>query len=125
MKTDTIHRSGVLLALVLSLISAIPAQATLQVSEDAFELNAAQIVRWPLRAGDSLVIRPCSECGIESLRVTEQTRYATGFGASTISLNHLLRQKLRLRDGTPHVIVVFFNPDERRITRLILQTEFE
>ena len=110
--------------LILSLAFTVTGQAALEVREEAHELKAEQIMHWPLRAGDSLTFRPCGECAIESLKVTEQTRFATGFGSAVISLADLLRQKSLLRSGTEHVIAVFYLPEEQRITRLILQTEF-
>jgi len=110
--------------LVLCLAIAATGQAALNVYEETHELKAKQIMHWPLRAGDSLIFRPCSECSIKTLKVTDQTQFATGFGTAAISLDELLRKKSLLRKGTDHVIAVFYLPKEHQITRLILQTEF-
>jgi len=110
--------------LFLSLAFSITGQAALEIREEAHELKAEQIMHWPLRAGDSLIFRPCAECAIKTLKVTDQTRFATGFGTAPIPLAELLRQKSLLRKDTEHVIAVFYLPEERQITRLILQTEF-
>ena len=112
------------LLVVLCLAFAAAGQAALNVHEETHELKAEQIMHWPLRAGDSLIFRPCGECAIKTLKVTDQTRFATGFGTAPIPLGELLRQKSLLRKGTEHVIAVFYLPKEQQITRLILQTEF-
>lgn len=123
----TVHRfrhSTILPALlVMSVAFGATAHAALEVIEEAYELNAEQILRWPLRAGDSLVVRPCAGCGTETLKVTEQTRYATGFDAPSISLSDLLRKKSLSHDSADHLIVVFYRPDDLHVTRIVLQTD--
>ncbi len=125
MTATQIYRPTALLILALLLMFSTSAQATLQAHEQAYEIKAAQIVRWPLRAGDSLVVKPCTDCDIQTLRVTDHTKYAIGFGrdAETITLNELLRQKSLLRDENNHLIVIFFQPDDRQVSRVVLQTE--
>jgi len=124
MTVTLINRSWILLTLALSLAFSASVQAALEVREEARELKTEQILRWPLRAGDSLVVRRCQGCDIETLQVTSETRYSNGFDTSPISLAELLRQKSLLREGTAHLIVVFFLPDNHQVTRMILQTNF-
>ena len=124
MTVTLINRSWILLPLALTLAFSASVQAALEVREEARELKTEQILRWPLRAGDSLVVRTCQGCDIETLQVTSETRYSNGFDTSPISLAELLRQKSLLREGTAHLIVVFFLPDNHQVTRMILQTNF-
>ncbi len=99
-------------------------QAALEMVEDAYELNPEQILRWPLNTGDSLVVKPCDDCSTTVLHTTANTRYATGFDAPSISLRELLKEKSRTSDTANDLIIIFFRPDDRQITRIILQTEF-
>ena len=119
------RRSMALLTFTLCLLFSALTQAALEVSENAYELTTEQILRWPLRAGDNIVIQPCAGCAIQTLQVTEQTRYAIGFGpdATSIKLNELLRQKSLLRDNANNLIILFFHPDDRRVSRIVLNTE--
>jgi len=74
-----------LTALSVSLAVANSAWASLEI-EKAYEVRAEQILRWPLGEGDSLVVRPCHGCEVQTLRVTGQTEYATGpYGKREIS----------------------------------------
>jgi hypothetical protein len=125
MTTPQINRSTALLMFTLLLVFSTAVQAALQASEQAHEIKAEQILRWPLRAGDSLIVKPCTDCDIQTLRVTEHTRYAIGFGrnAKATTLNELLRQKSLLHDEENHLIVIFFQPDDRQVSRVVLQTE--
>jgi len=125
MKATLIYRPTALLTITLLLVFSTSAQATLQAYEQAHEIKAEQILRWPLRAGDSLVIKPCANCDIQTLQVTDHTKYAIGLGrdAKTITLNELLRLKSVLRDEKNHLIVIFFQPDDRQVSRVVLQTE--
>jgi len=116
--------ANLLTLLVLSLTFSASAQAALEVLEDAYELRTEQILRWPLRAGDSLVVRPCHGCDITSLRVTDETRYSAGFDAPSISLRDLLHKKSLLQNNAEHLVIVFFRPDDLQVTRIIWQTNF-
>ena len=98
--------------------------ATMQAREQAHELKLAQILRWPLRAGDSLVYRRCEACATETLRLTSASKFATAFDGSSVSLADLLRIKTGVRRNQVHVVTVFYLPESREVTRLILQTEF-
>jgi len=110
--------------LTVLLIYGAATQAALEILEDAYELNTGQILRWPLREGDSLVIKPCDDCSTKVLHTTEKTRYSTGFDAPFISLRELLKEKSRTSDKANDLIIVFFRPDDQQVTRIILQTEF-
>ena len=99
------------------------AGAALRIVEDAYELTKAQILRWPLGSGDRLVFRRCGDCATETLKLTERTTFAGSFDGTEIALDEMLRRKTSLRSGDGHVITVFFSPETREITRLVLQTE--
>ncbi|MAF83776.1 MAG: hypothetical protein QGG54_17190 [Gammaproteobacteria bacterium] len=116
--------SAILLTLffILSVFS-VSAHAALEVIEEAYELNSTQILHWPLRAGDSFVIQPCVDCGARTLRVSDETRYATGFNTALISLSDLLRVKSQSLNTENHLIIVFFQPNDLLVTRIILQTD--
>jgi len=120
----TANRFTISLTLIaLSLLLGAPARAALEISEQAFELNAKQILRWPLREGDSIVVRPCDSCNIETLQVTEETRYSIGFDGENILLRDLLRQESLLTNSEDYLVIVFFQPNNGPVTRIILQTE--
>lgn len=114
-----------ILALALLAVAAwgMTAQAALEVVEEAWELSADQVLRWPLRAGDRLVIQPCETCDTSALQVTEDTRYSTGFRAPDMSLQDLLREKSRQGGRSDYLVILFYTPDEQQVTRIILQTE--
>ena len=115
-----------LTALTVSLAVSTPAWAALETKEEAYEVRIDQIQRWPLRAGDSLVVRPCRGCDLQTLRVTAETRYATGLdeNSETMTLSETLRKKSRIRNDANHLILVFYRPDDHQVTRLILRTDF-
>jgi len=120
----TTNRFTISLTLIaLSLLLGAPVQAALEIREQAFELSAEQILRWPLRAGDSLVVRPCDGCDIETLQVTEETRYSIGFDGESILLRDLLRQESLLPNNGNYLVIVFFQPNNGPVTRIILQTD--
>ena len=125
MTATHINRPTALLTITLLLVFSASVQATLQAREQAHEIKAEQILRWPLRAGDSLVVKPCTDCDIQTLQVTDHTKYSIGLGrdAKVITLNELLRLKSLLRDEENHLIVIFFQPDDRQVSRVVLQTE--
>lgn len=113
----------VLTLLTLSLTMSMPAQAALESRETALELNAQQILRWPLREGDSLIVRPCDNCAIQTLQVTAETRYSIGFGAEPVLLRELLQYESLIPDNENYLVIVFSRSDNGRVTRIILQTD--
>ncbi len=126
MKQRPWHLSVTLAFLSLALVAvALPrnAQGALEVREEAFELEAGQILRWPLRAGDSLVVRPCDDCDVTTLQVTEETRYSLGFNGEPLTLRDLLRMESLNSSHDNSLIIVFFRPNNGPVTRIILQTE--
>jgi hypothetical protein len=111
--------------LFMHMVFSTSAHAALEVFEEAYELNSTQIIRWPLRAGDSLIIRPCIGCSTRALRVSAETRYATGFNTAPVSLRDLLRVKSKLHDTENYLIAVFFLPDKLLVTHIVLQTNLK
>ena len=110
-----------LLALLVTSVG--PLHAALVIKEQAHELDMSQVLRWPLRAGDSLVFRQCGDCPTETLKLTADSVIATGLDGSVTTLKELLRARAKMRRNEPHVIAVFYFPDSREISRLILQTD--
>ncbi len=119
--------------LVVSMIVLVPAHAALESLEiSSYELDADQIMRWPLRVGDSLIVRACSGCDTETLRVTDETDFE--FWITYLknekdkekiklgSLRDLLKEKSRLRRRDNYLIVIFFDPDNHRLDRIALDT---
>ncbi len=100
-----------------------PAPAALEAIEQAYELSAQQVLRWPLRTGDHVVVRPCDTCDTTTLQVTDSTRFSTGFNAPDISLQDLLRKKTQQGSSADYLVILFYTPDERQVTRMILRTE--
>ncbi len=115
-----------LAAFTVSLAFAGFSWAALEIKEKAYEVRAEQIIRWPLREGDSLVVQPCRGCEIQTLRVTGETEYATGpyRNRQSTNLSEILSLKSKIRSDTAHIILVFYNPDNLKVTSLILEADF-
>jgi len=103
------HAATLLMLLTLTMAYGTSVQAAMETLEDAYELNTKQILRWPLRTGDSLVVKPCDSCNVTTLQVTEETRYSTGFDAPFISLHDLLNEKTRLNLTANMTSSLFFS----------------
>ncbi len=114
-----------LTALSVSLAVANSAWASLEI-EKAYEVRAEQILRWPLGDGDSLVVRPCRGCEVQTLRVTRQTDYATGpyRNREDSDLPEILSLKSKLHSDTKHLILVIYDPENHQVNDLILVTDF-
>ena len=100
-----------------------PLSASMQIVEQAHELTMSHVLRWPLGNGDSLVFRRCEDCATQTLKISAISSYAFN-GNESLTLDELLRIKTGIRRNQEHVIVVFYEPESRAITRLIIQTEF-
>ncbi len=116
------HLTTLAALFAVSLIFNATSEAALEVAEKTYELTTEQILRWPLRAGDSFVIKPCSGCDVTTLQVTDETRYASGFGTPDIPLRELLKKKSQLRNSADGLVIIFFQPSSLQVTRMILQT---
>ena len=121
-----IRATMLLTALTVSLTFVNFAWAALEAKEEAYEVQLEQILRWPLREGDSLVVRPCRGCEAQTLRVTGETEYATGpYGNRQSSdLSEILSMKSKIRSDTAHLILVLYDPDNQQVTSLILVADF-
>ena len=119
--------------IVLSMIVLVPVHAALEaIEKSSYELDADQVMRWPLRVGDSLVVRPCADCDTETLRVTDQTDFESWITylnkdkkkekGELDSLRDLLKAKSRLSGRDNYFIVIFFDPDSNLIDRIALDT---
>jgi len=123
MTHNRIGRHTLALALLAAAAWSTPAPAALEAIEQAWELSAQQVLRWPLRTGDHLIVRPCDTCDTTTLQVTERTRFAMGFNTPDITLRDLLREKTRQGGAADYLVILFYTPDDRRVTRMILRTE--
>ncbi len=117
------HLATLAALFAVSLVFNTTSEAALEVVEKTYELTTEKILRWPLRAGDSFVIKPCSGCDVATLQVTDETRYATGFGTPAIPLRELLKKKSQLRNSAEGLVIIFFQPSNLQVTRMILQTK--
>lgn len=123
MTQNRIGRYTLAIALLAAVAWGTPAAAALEAIEQAYELSARQILRWPLRTGDHLLVRPCDTCDTTTLQVTESTRFSTGFNTPDITLRDLLREKTRQGGQGDYLVVLFYTPDNRQVTRMILRME--
>ena len=100
-----------------------PAHAALIAVEQAYELNVAQIERWPLSDTGRLVIRTCRTCESIALRVDAATRYRLGMGGAAVSRDELVRLQATLNDRDGTHVFVFYRPDDGVATRIVLDIE--
>lgn len=96
------------------------AGAALQVVEQSYELRANAIERWPLGDDDSIVLRPCGDCESVVLRVNAQTNYGRNFSGSFLTRTEFMRSKGSVANLRNAYIFVFFRPDDKTVTRIIL-----
>ncbi len=94
--------------------------AALEASEHAYEVDAAQVLRWPLGDDGSLVLRPCRACDPVTLGVNAQTTYRVSGSSLNISREELLRLKSMLINLDEVLVYIFYRPDERVATRIVL-----
>jgi hypothetical protein len=108
-----------LLALAAALWS-LSGQGALRVIEAALELDPAS-VRLPRHEAGQLVVRECSSCDVLILRVDAGTTYHIGVSSPAISLQQLLDEAAARRKKLAG-IYVFYRPEAKTVTRVILST---
>ena len=126
MKTEKpimkIARKGLAVALLCWML---PAIAALVVVEDAYELSARDVERWPLGDTASLVVRPCDTCERVYLRVTEETAYFHGANGPQITRRNLSDARALGQIKPDASLTVFYQPDNQQVTRIVVYTEAE
>lgn len=110
---------------ILLLVGVEPALAVrvLELVERSYELRLADVTL-PRSAVGSVTFKVCPECTIESVPVTTGTRYFIGKQEATLAE---LTEQTRLasqRSGTgePGILMVHYDIDTKRATRLVLRT---
>lgn len=98
-------------------------QAALDVIEQAYELDASLIERWPLSDDGSLILRPCGTCDSVTLRVTAETAYSASGSSGRISREEFLQIKSLLRGLDDALVSVFYRPSDGIVTRLRLNAD--
>ena len=94
------------------LLLAAPAEATLQALEQAIE-TTTRAVSLP-EGGGTLIVKRCPGCDSLLLKITEQT-------ASYVNDEQVQYKDLqRLASRSIGSLVVFYEPESRQITRLVL-----
>ena len=122
------QRQPVLAALVvMALLGAMAstAQAALRALEEAYELNASLVERWPSSDVGSLVLRPCPNCEPVMLRVDANTLYRLGMRGAVITRAELVERQALLRDRRNTFVYVFYEPGSRIATRVVLDVTAE
>jgi len=109
----------ILLSGALILIFANSVYGTLVQLEDAYELSMNQ-VRLPRHDGGQLVVRECPTCDATVLRIDKRTRYYLGRARTPVPLDDLLTAAHALGTRKDNAVYVFFQPEEKIVTRIIL-----
>ena len=107
------------LAAALILAWALPAAATLQTIEQAYELSRNE-VQLPGKPEGNLTLRPCPTCKPVVLRVTTATAWClaprTNKAAGQPAV--LAAYKAATNPGT--LVYVYYEPQTRRVNRIVL-----
>lgn len=118
--------AGVLAGALASIVAiaalsgvALPARATLQTIEQAYELTRDQ-VQLPTDATGPLRVRPCRKCATVVLQVTANTRWFTAPGTAAVPMAKLLDafRQAALQPAT--LIYVYYEPQTKRVNRVVL-----
>lgn len=116
-KSTLITTTAIMLTVLL------PAHAELVAVEQAYEINAAQVDRWPLGDTGSLVLRACNSCDSVTLRVDAATRYRLGMSGAEVSRDELVSLQATLRDRKSTPVYVFYRPQDGIATRVVLDVD--
>jgi len=119
----TLHTFITIATIMLTVLP--PTHAALVAVEEAYEINAAQVERWPLGDTGSLVIRSCSSCESIALRVDETTEYRLSMAGDKVSRDELVRLQATLRDRKGTHVYIFYRPRDGVATRVVLNVDKE
>lgn len=112
------------LALATLLCLALPAAATLQTIEQAYELTRDQ-VQLPTDTSGPLRIRPCRDCPPVALQVTVDTQWFTAPGAPAVSRKELLAAFKQAALEPATLVYVYYEPQTKRVKRVVLDRRTE
>lgn len=118
-RTTNVLLAMMMLAVIL-MVWTRATNAALEVVEQAYEINATQVERWPLSDDDRIVLRPCDACDQVTLSVTSGTRYRASNSSMNITREELLQIKSLLRNLESSYVYVFYRPDDGVATRIVL-----
>ena len=109
--------TGMLMLAAILMVWTQSVQSTVVAVEQAIEADTHN-VNLPRRPDGLLSVRRCNDCKPELLHVSGATRYMLG-PSTFVSQKQFLD---RLRDASMHdgMLVVFYTPDDRRVTRVRL-----
>ena len=97
--------------------------AALVATEQAYEVEATQIERWPLGDNGSLVLRPCDSCELVTLTVTPETKYRRSSSGMNITREEFLAAKAQIRDLDDAYVFLFYRPDDGIVNRIVLDAD--
>lgn len=83
--------------------------------EDAIETSSS-LVTLPSSDAGSLYFRNCASCNENPLRFSKASKVF--LGRDEVSLQSLNKE---ITDGREHFIMVFYRPDERLVTRIVVR----
>jgi hypothetical protein len=95
--------------------------ASLDVLEQAYELEPGQIIALPGHSAGRLSIRLCESCEAIVLRADGQTRYYVDQSRSAVPLNDWLAQVADADDELT-LFYVFYHDEDKIVTRIVLDT---
>lgn len=120
MSTNLLTGFGRLSATLLLACLAVPAGATLEVVEQAFELRG-QAVQLPDVAEAPLRVLPCPDCKPTVLRVTTATGWFLGAGSRQARSQAEVLDVFRAVASRPATLVyVYYEPATLRVTRIVV-----
>ena len=101
------------------LITATGGQAALRAVEQVYELGLRSVTL-PAGASGQLLVRRCTNCRAEPLRVDATTRYFVRPGESMVTLNDLRAAAGRAALRRAPYIYIYYEPHSRVARRVVL-----
>jgi len=109
------------LIVTTTLLAATPAtHAALDVVEQAYEIDATLVERWPLGDTGSIVLRPCAGCDTVVLGVDANTKYRSSRSSLDVTREELMEIKSMLSNPDDALVYIFYRPDDSVATRIVL-----
>ena len=103
----------------LLLLAGSAADGTLRAIEEAYELSLSQVML-PGSETATLLVRPCTGCESEALRVTAETRYFIRPATTPVSLEAARKAASKATGHRQASIYVYYDPKTRTVRRLVL-----
>jgi hypothetical protein len=114
MKASTVLSRAAVAA--LAALWTLPATSALQNIENAYEIEAGNILMPSGNSGQAIV-QPCATCKSVLLGVTPETTYQVGLGTPSIPLSKF---RAALQKDGHQLLVVTYRIDSRAVTRMVL-----